>query len=335
MTTKDALPEDLGRLIGQETDYGPWGPDAVNAAMIRHWCEGLEDGNPLYTDEEFARKTEYGGIIAPPTMAQTFARAPFWPPVPPEAGLALPFVGYESLVQRNNLVFRAPLRPGDKLRGKSRLDEISPPRTTRVGTGHFVTTTRVLVNQRGEVASEWSLTVLRYPRGSPVKQETPAPQRAAATAPPAPKTVLRARNPQETIPWNDVREGNELPAISKLPVTVTRLVMLANATRDFYAVHHDKDYARANGARDIFVNNTGYSGFFNRCVTDWFGPLAKLRKLDFSMREMNCPGDILSGTGRVTKKHTSDQSERLVDASIVIANQRGPTTTATATIGLP
>ena len=33
---------------------------------IRHYCEGIGDMNPLYTDPEYAKKTPYGALIAPP-----------------------------------------------------------------------------------------------------------------------------------------------------------------------------------------------------------------------------------------------------------------------------
>ena len=34
---------------------------------IRHWADAIGDLNPLWRDEEYARKTLYGGLIAPPT----------------------------------------------------------------------------------------------------------------------------------------------------------------------------------------------------------------------------------------------------------------------------
>jgi len=55
--------EKLLAMVGEEA--GPFeAPNAVNEAMIRHWCEAMEDGNPLYSDEEYAKKSKYGGIIA-------------------------------------------------------------------------------------------------------------------------------------------------------------------------------------------------------------------------------------------------------------------------------
>ena len=330
MTTQ-GLPDEIAKLVGQETEFGPWGADPVSLAMIHHWCEALEDGNPVYSDEASAKSNGYSGIFAPPTMAQAFSRGPMWPARPPETGMQLPFEGYESLVVRNNLEFLEPLYVGDNLHGKSKLVEISPERVTRVGTGHFVTNMRILANQRDETVSTWSLTTLRYPRGSAAKEGAPGGS-SGAGAPPSQQA--RDRRPEETRRWDDVQEGDTFQPIA-LPVTVTRLVMLANATRDFYEVHHDKSYALANGARDIFVNNTAYAGFMNRIVTDWGGPGSRLRALDFSMREMNCPDDVMKGTGRVVKKYVSDEGRRLVELSLLISNQNGPTTTATATAELP
>ena len=54
---------------------GPIGvaPDPVNQPMIRHWAAAFEDANPVYVDPEFAAKTRFGGIVAPPLMLQTWS----------------------------------------------------------------------------------------------------------------------------------------------------------------------------------------------------------------------------------------------------------------------
>ena len=36
---------------------------------IRHFCEGIGDMNPLYRDPEYAKKTKYQKIIAPPCFS--------------------------------------------------------------------------------------------------------------------------------------------------------------------------------------------------------------------------------------------------------------------------
>ena len=46
----------------------------VEAGHILMFARAIGDENPVYTDEEAARKTEAGGIIAPPTFVQASAQ---------------------------------------------------------------------------------------------------------------------------------------------------------------------------------------------------------------------------------------------------------------------
>ena len=65
------VPTDFDAYIGADTGpFRAW--DAVNAPMIRHWCEALEDSCPIYTDPDAARAQGFAGIVAPPTMLQAW-----------------------------------------------------------------------------------------------------------------------------------------------------------------------------------------------------------------------------------------------------------------------
>lgn len=44
----------------------------VEKGAIRKFADAIGDDNPLYRDEDFARTTRYGKIIAPPTFSRTF-----------------------------------------------------------------------------------------------------------------------------------------------------------------------------------------------------------------------------------------------------------------------
>ena len=46
----------------------------VEAGHILMFARAVGDDNPVYSDEDAARKTEAGGIIAPPTFAQSSAQ---------------------------------------------------------------------------------------------------------------------------------------------------------------------------------------------------------------------------------------------------------------------
>ena len=60
------LTDELKSWIGRKVSYTA--PEELGRASIRYFALALGDDNPLYRDEEFARKTRHGGIIAPPTF---------------------------------------------------------------------------------------------------------------------------------------------------------------------------------------------------------------------------------------------------------------------------
>jgi len=160
--------EELKALVGQEGSRLV-AVDEVCKPMIRHWCEAMQDGNPLYTDEEYARKSKYGGIIAPPTMLLTWTMPPLWPPreQPPhpfeqflerldKAGF------YGILITNVAQKYYRPLFPGDHITFTYKVTDVSPEKKTSLGNGHFVTTTFIFTNQKGETVGTQSLTVLKY-----------------------------------------------------------------------------------------------------------------------------------------------------------------------------
>jgi acyl dehydratase len=154
-------------MVGEEA--GPFeAADEVNRAMIRHWCEAMEDGNPLYTDEQHAKKSKYHGIIAPPQMVQAYCIPPLWPkkvlPDPQaKAVRMLDEAGYTGVVATTTTqeYFR-PMRPGDRISYKLKLVSVSPEKATRLGRGHFVTSEYTYSNQKGEVVCIQPFTVLKF-----------------------------------------------------------------------------------------------------------------------------------------------------------------------------
>lgn len=116
---------------------------------------------------------------------------------------------------------------------------------------------------------------------------------------------------QHTLPsqqryWEDVAEGEALPTLL-FPITVYRLVMAAGANRDFNAIHHNSEYAKATGAPEIYANNFFLQGMWERCVRDYIGLAGRIRKLSgFRMKIFNTVGDTVAVKGNVTRKWQED-----------------------------
>jgi len=101
------------------------------------------------------------------------------------------------------------------------------------------------------------------------------------------------------------------PAEGMLPdrvidVTPTFVVASALATRDFYAVHHDRDRARAQGAKDIFVNILTTIGLVQRYVCGW-APDAVVRAISIRLGVPCHAGDTLTLSGQVTAVEGAEQ----------------------------
>ncbi len=46
----------------------------IEASHILMFARAINDPNPIYSDEDYARKSEVGGVIAPPTFTQASAQ---------------------------------------------------------------------------------------------------------------------------------------------------------------------------------------------------------------------------------------------------------------------
>jgi acyl dehydratase len=132
---------------------------------------------------------------------------------------------------------------------------------------------------------------------------------------------------------NGWSQGSNLPKKS-IDLTLLRSVQAVGATRDYYPVHHDPEFARASGAEGIFFNTMFLQGFVGRCVCEWFGRDAFLRRLEIAMRGSNYVGRTLSASGAVTGMREANGCT-LIDADLTLATEDGPTTDVKVTVQLP
>jgi acyl dehydratase len=144
--------------------------------LIRHWCETVEDGNPLYLDEEYAKSRGFKGVVAQPGMIICTLTMPYrWPSPPkdhkPQLGLIhlrlkdllnLPV----AVVVDYDTEFLHYVESGDRLSTTSKLLSISPWKRTSLGEGHFWTIEQTYRNQNAEVVCYARTTHFSYREGS-------------------------------------------------------------------------------------------------------------------------------------------------------------------------
>ena len=127
--------------------------------------------------------------------------------------------------------------------------------------------------------------------------------------------------------------GDALPSF-ELPVTATRIVAGAIASRDFMPAHHDKAFAAAQGAPDIFMNILTTNGLVSRFATDWAGPECMVRKIAIRLGVPVFPNQTLKFTGEVAAVQV-DGGEAIVEVALRAATEYGDHATGTVVLTLP
>lgn len=157
------LTDEQRALIGQESEPRNL-PQPIDRIMALRWCEMVEDANPIYFDEAYARTTWLQGIFAPPTMLNTWGMTPVWPEARGERPRPrLELEGCTTTIATNAVEeYFVPLRYGDTITATSHISEISDEKTTRLGVGHFYTSVDTYRNQLGQVVGTHSFTLFTY-----------------------------------------------------------------------------------------------------------------------------------------------------------------------------
>ncbi|MGW3668649.1 bifunctional MaoC family dehydratase N-terminal/OB-fold nucleic acid binding domain-containing protein [Streptomyces sp. NPDC005141] len=154
----DDLSARLRGYEGRAATVGGAGKDPVNAPMIRHWCEAMGDTNPAY---------EGPGAVAPPTMLQAWTMGglgghPGRSGAYDELLRLLDGAGYTSVVATDcEQEYLRPLRPGDEITFDAVIESVSERKTTKLGTGFFITT-RMDIRAGGELAGTHRFRILKY-----------------------------------------------------------------------------------------------------------------------------------------------------------------------------
>lgn len=170
----DPVRAGLEKYVGQPMGPNSRAPDPVNVPMIRHWVDALDDRNPVYLDEEIAKQSRFGGVVAPPAMLQAWSM-----PRPKIEGIAerggapdemtsdnpivaLDEAGYVGTLATNSeLEFVRYLEPGETLDISNEVESISPQKKTSLGRGYFVTWITTFKSE-GEVVGRQLFRIYKF-----------------------------------------------------------------------------------------------------------------------------------------------------------------------------
>lgn len=354
--------------------YGTILNEIVTKDLIRHHADGMGDRNPLWRNEDYAKNTRWGGIIAAPTFTDSIIQ-PYAAiqDVKKTTSVFNSFAGLPNGATRQ--LFQV-IRPGDKFRaiqwylGMKEMKPTRPEPCRQFGE----TMRRALINQKDEVVAildrHFDIVINHDLNVSPYW-----PKRRKRRLTDEERDAIQNgydndhKNRRGSVPlyWEDVKEGDEPKPLTVGPLTVYDIAACYTAVQG-HAVAFDLEWERIKmdpdfhwldpevnawtcggichfcddkGHAEIFDGGAAVSFYFQiewllgRMLTNWMGDNGFLRKLDDRIPILPILGDVLVQKGKVTKKYMED-GQYLVDLDIHCENLDGLVMMpGTATVQLP
>ncbi len=175
MTTQTYITDEVKSYIGREGKEMISGP--VTECEVRRFIQAIMDPDPIHWNEEYAKKTRYRGVVAPPLFVTHIFRTPAGAPDPLEEGfkkapdfdgLTLVRVGIEApplplkrtLNAGNEIEFFKYPRVGERVVAKGKIVDIYE-REGKAGKMIFFVVEITYVNQSGEVVAKARRTLIR------------------------------------------------------------------------------------------------------------------------------------------------------------------------------
>ena len=115
----------------------------VEKGHIRRFAQAIGDDNPLYRDEEYAKKSRYEGIVAPPTFPTVFG-------FEGERIMEGLDINYARLLHgEQEYEYFGPIRAGDTIRFSTKIVDITE-KEGKSGVMDIITTEMTGYNQNDE-----------------------------------------------------------------------------------------------------------------------------------------------------------------------------------------
>jgi acyl dehydratase len=126
---------------------------------------------------------------------------------------------------------------------------------------------------------------------------------------------------RKTLYFDEVKVGDEIPQLTKEPITHLQLVRYAGASGDFNPLHTDPKVGEMIGTGGIIAHGMLIMGFVGQMLSDYVGPVA-LRKFGVRFKGMTRLGDVITCSGVITEAYETDGEARIA-GTVQAADQNG------------
>ena len=338
----------------------PWNTDAT-FDNIRRFTEGYGDNNPLYTTREYGLTTKWGSQIAPPGFEGTMGYNcdPLVPPGLDKATRSA-LKGVQLFHSGSEATYYRPIYPGETLDQRTVVANVEEKESQFAGRSVIVTNDKCWWNQSGQVVTSelhWYVHAERRSAGDRTKYKADTPARYTDDDLEEIERLYDREHRQgsETLWWDNIEEGQELPTMVKGPFTITDLVNFhmgggwygygnpplrlayenRKLLRGFYTrnefnawdviqrIHWDGEHARAIGVQAAYDIGPIRWSWLCHYATSFCGDDGWIYKLRGEFRRFNYVGDTTWLRGRVAARTILPEVGPAVEVEITGTNQRG------------
>lgn len=305
----------------------------VNIDSVTHVARAIGDDNPLFIDPEYAKKSRYGKVVAPPALFYAVA----WGSWDLRHGQGLP--GVHGLHSGDSWKFIQPVLEGDEIHATKTLVRIDPMEGRMAGNKTMIQADEIrFYNQRDELVAVQIMPIIRVEREESKKRgKNSARQKMTYTAEEIAEIdkEMGSEIPRGATPryWEDVNVGDALDPVVKGPLTLPDMVAwllgigsphvrsgkywlkyrqnspkvaiidpASGIPQAIERVHWDDWMAAEIGmpaAYDYGSQRGGYATYF---ATNWVGDDGWVADMDFRYRGMVFNGDTFRMTGEIVDK---------------------------------
>jgi acyl dehydratase len=341
---------------------GAWN-EIATADAVRRWSLCMGDDNPFYIDRDYARKTRWGDVIAPPGFEKSMGilRYKQLPEELKDTNKALR--GVQLFYSGGENFYYKPITEGVKLYRSKWVDKVEVKESQFAGRSVIVSNGLSLWDDDDQVycdGVEWYVHAERRKREEGAEAKPKAKHVPASYTDEQLEEIEAAYDAEyvrgaDTLYLEDVRVGQTLPKMVKGPLTVTDLINFhmgagwliygiwaykmgyenRKRLRGFYSkneygawdtvqrVHWDPVLAKEVGLADIYDIGALRQTMACHYLTNFAGNDAWIYRMRYEFRKFNYMGDVTWLTGTIRDAKVDPVLGPLIEVEVRGTNQRG------------
>ncbi len=349
--TQDMVKEMRAKLgMKLRVDRSTHNEYATRIAILK-FTEGIGDPNPLWSNEEYAKNSRFGRIVAPPS----FVWACF-------AHVIFGWRGLGGFHAGCDVEFMKPIFVGDKISAECVFKSFEGPKESRYAEetviDHFQ---NQYWNQNGELIAKYHWWVVHFARAKARKKkkygrlELPHPwtdEQLRQIEQEILSEEIRGSKPRY---WEEVEIGEELGPVVKGPLGITDEIAYiigggvpiprlqahgvalrsyqkhpawafrdpnTSASEPIFAVHYNKAAANAMGLPHSYDVGVQRHCWGIHLITNWMGDDAWLKRSYTEYGKFVYLSDAVWIKGKVTKKYIDEDGDHCIHIERSAINQR-------------